>query len=304
MDEKLNNIELPNVTYKLRRHELGRYDGYELMLHPQLVPVIKKLALKKPNWTFCCESEREKRDEDTLVFEGVSITENGRSAGSISTGTKWKRGSGNIPAFQLVNHTIKKERGPSNTITTTKEDVAFKTALKKFGAKDDGTVLKEKVSEARDIFNMVSNNHSYFTIYSRGLTQSNDKITMCNSMVNFIQDNEEAFLKQLPAGLEPTYNALMDNKQKAEVVNTVGLWKGVKKDITVYIDNDKWRVYNLAGTCDHWTFDSDSDAIPDHVKRKVGMLKLVENQYVIANVGLRIDETLFVITPAEAPENE
>jgi hypothetical protein len=296
MDEKLDNIELPNITYKLRRHELGRYDGYKLMLHPQLVPLIKKLALKKPNWTFCCECEQEKRNEDTLVFEEVRIIENNRDAGSIATGTKWRRRGGTV--------TIKKERGPSNTITTTKEDVAFKTALKKFGAKDDGTVLKEKVKEAQGIFNMVSTNHSYFTIYSRGLTQSNDKVTMCNSMINFIQDNEKAFLKQLPVGLQPTYNALMDNKQKAEVVNTVGSWKAAKKDITVYIDNDKWRVYNLAGTCDHWTFDSDSDAIPDHVKRKVGILKLVENQHVVANVGLRIDETLFVITPAEAPENE
>ena len=40
-----------------------------------------------------------------------------------------------------------------------------------------------------------------------------------------------------------------------------------------------------------------SEELPDFVRRGVGMLKLVEPRHAISNVGVRVDDTTFVVIP-------
>ena len=47
-----------------------------------------------------------------------------------------------------------------------------------------------------------------------------------------------------------------------------------------------------------------SEELPDFIRRGVGMLKLVENQTLITNIGFRVDENTFVVLPQSEEKHE
>ena len=40
-----------------------------------------------------------------------------------------------------------------------------------------------------------------------------------------------------------------------------------------------------------------SDELPDFMRRAIGLLKLVEDKQVVANVGIRVNETTYLVAP-------
>jgi hypothetical protein len=299
---KFVNIDLPNVTLAPRRRELGWYDNKELWLQEELVPLIKMLAIKKPDWTFECQDYVNQTSPNAVIFTDVIVKERNRKAGHIDITHVYRR-LRRVMRYRVIHDSIKKERGDQHTLTTSKVDQAFKLALKHFGAKTDAQVLDEKNNEITQAFRSVSGQNSVSGVVQKyiGSVAGNKLFSL---MSTYIQNHEKDFMSMLPTDLHKTYTDYFQGFDKHKIVHTVTQQYEDKKTIMVFIDNDKWRIYNLHGTCDHETYNSDSDDIPEHVRRKVGMLKLVDNQHVIANVGYRMNETSFLITSADAPENE
>ena len=84
--------------------------------------------------------------------------------------------------------------------------------------------------------------------------------------------------------------------RKMEIVHSVDYETG----IAVYLEDGKWYTAwfeKQTKTLQVLTYDEDSATIPEHVRNKVGMLKLIDAGNVIENVGMRVQDNLFLITP-------
>ena len=116
-----------------------------------------------------------------------------------------------------------------------------------------------------------------------------------------IEANEDAFLDQMPQQIKHTYELHVKAKDKVRIVSSVGKYFDAKKDITVFIEGGKWHVNDpntqIPPETGVTTYEADSDKIPEHIRMKVGMLKLVDDHHVIQDVGLRIDASLYRVTP-------
>ena len=47
-----------------------------------------------------------------------------------------------------------------------------------------------------------------------------------------------------------------------------------------------------------------SETLPEHIKKNVGLLKLVENNMVLSNIGMKLNETTFFVVPPVSSEVE
>ncbi|NDB70486.1 MAG: hypothetical protein EB015_21265 [Methylocystaceae bacterium] len=121
-------------------------------------------------------------------------------------------------------------------------------------------------------------------------------------VVAFLQEHEDEIAEPLSAEHKQEFSKVTQLLRKMEIVHSVNYETG----IVVYLENDKWYTawYENDATRQSptkmlqvLTYDEDSATIPEHVRNKVGMLKLIDAGNVIENVGMRVQDNLFLITP-------
>ena len=201
--------------------------------------------------------------------------------------------------YSIESHNISKQRGDRNTQNTADVKQATKIALACLKAKSDSEVFREKMRHSSDIAKSVFHQFGMYNMVAN--MTAHDKLKLLENMFDYIEATEDAFLDQMPPQIKHTYELHVKAKDKVRIVSSVGKYFDAKKDITVFIEGGKWHVNDPntqipPDTC-VTTYESDSDKIPEHIRMKVGMLKLVDDHHVIQDVGLRIDASLYRVTP-------
>jgi uncharacterized protein YifE (UPF0438 family) len=277
---KLSNIDNVNV-YGDDKYFKPEYAEYTL--DPKLVPLISKLAKKMLGvWEF--KATQKYRGENE--FDSVDVLHDGQDAGSIYLGGTYRR-RGRVDVFELTHHSIKKERGSANTIKTSKEDAAYRLVRKHFGAKSLVTVMREHHEHLK---NVLSSN-SISTNVAHAMRNLDIQIA------EFITSNEETFLKTLVSEEERN---IYEHIEKT--LNKYNIVRSVKHEdmVVVRVDGNKLYAQDMGSNDkDIVTYADDDSEIPEFMRRKLGMLKLVENGHVIKDVGIKINDNVFGITPEE-----
>ena len=300
--KQLENINLPNVTYKVIANDPHAYDDLPFSLNPDMVEWIKTLALKKPDLEFRAIDHSSQGVEGAryLVFRGIEVYEGGRLAGRLYANQRWlSRQRKHGVQYSIESHNISKQRGDRNTQNTADVKQATKIALACLKAKSDSEVFREKMRHSSDIAKRVFHQFGMYNMVAN--MTAHDKLKLLENMFDYIEATEDAFLDQMPPQIKHTYELHVKAKDKVRIVSSVGKYFAANKDITVFIEGGKWHVNDpntqIPPETAVKTYEADSDKIPEHIRMKVGMLKLVDDRHVIQDVGLRIDASLYRVTP-------
>lgn len=281
---QLENVEFPKETDKNGIEVVAIMDTY-------LAPLVEKLALAHPEWQFKSHHCRKNYSKGIngadfgMEIERVKVMDKYEELGLLGTDytTTGKR-------FWVSNHRTEKMRERGSGMKTIHLDKACKHVEKYFGRKNSN----EKIEQAEDQAHQVVNNAVTSTYYP----MRNVWVDFEDVARQFVNDNLDTFRSYVQTNTDVTSTALAKLDTLPERITE---WQGCRDIQEVHRKNEHTLVFldgmNYIVKHKNQVEVKTSEELPDYVRRGVGMLKLVENQQAITNVGVRVDDATFVVIP-------
>lgn len=304
----------PNITF--RKHEFKKPDGttYEVpsTFEPDLKEFVEALAGKYPTWEFVETSSytkwREVLDFATNTKYSEALEEQVRElevfdAGKEKLGTIGKEGWGQRK-LTITNNRIRQQLERGREFKTSDAKKAVKLVDKHFYGKTKAEHLLDDYKIAREAIGDYSREKRY------GVNHVWD--SMAKSAMEFVAKNFDAYMhmmQTLPTEVQSHNSRLAKFPELLEDYhNSLAFLKGIddKQAVMVSIKGDEYAtVKNNSQLYEAPDLEIDireRDAIKDHIKRSVGMLKLLEPKQAITGVGLKCTDTIFMVI--DKPNNE
>ena len=293
LEYKFVTLTLPNIQFKIKKDRLIRSTNPDdVRIMPHVKPFVEKLAMKHPQWQFVnsprgwniCHDRDEKLE--FVEVDEFDIYANKELLGSIGS----DHGRNGARVFTMTNERIRKVRERGSATKTKDLDKAIKIFGKMFGAKSVHERIEEVVAGAENITRAVFSDRSYAfsRVYDRLGKHLQDHI-----MDNLQEFTDIALTKNFPQDLANSLpNLYAEFKTTEEIYRCLDDKKG---DVVLIHGND-YAVTNL-NEANRETKIYSTDNLPPHIKRGVGMLKLVEKEHFISGIGTKVSDTSFYIIP-------
>lgn len=243
-------------------------------LIPFLEDVIKELARTNPDWTFHSNATTEARKI------GISCGQEG--LGTISADTKYVRGERSY-VFCIEGWRIDKMRQRGSGIQTSKPKEVFKAIKKYIYPLTKQEHFDRGFSEAHHIISL-----EYRVAVQ---TVSNRTYELRPAFIRFTQSRWKEFVETLDQTEKGHAMNLLEYQQKANAAKKLFDEVDNKKCLTVHLTDGKYTVQQGEVLQDY-----ESASLPEHIRTKVGLLKLVEEKEVLPEVGVRVGN-VYVIRP-------
>jgi hypothetical protein len=274
------------MTYeniKLKKHDKFGEGEKESIIDPFLKSFIEKLALKYPQWTF--EEEHCNNNHDTKTYEAYrfKVLDKREVLGTIDK--EYIHGGGGW-RYCVDNDRINGVRERGRGMKTIHEDKAIKHVGKFFGKKN----VNEKFSEATQVIsNTLGNVHNQ---KRWDLSHKWEKVQ--SHAQKFVIENYAQFAsgitdKTVVTNLEKLPTSFAEFSSVDAMQNALRLGDAY----IVFIDGLNYSVKKGKDPLEVKA----SEELPDFMRRAVGLLKLVEDNQVIDGVGVRANETTFLVMP-------
>lgn len=281
-------IKLDNVILEMK--DDGQGGKVESVVDTFIQPLIERLALNHPQWKFEAEytTRRHTENGSTWTIERMKVTDKYEVLGQI--GIDYVRTG---KRFYINNHRVADLRERGSGVKTIHLDKAIRHVEKFFGRKN----IDEKLNEARQNANQALDNIARGKHYSfMGVWRSVESLgqqVLLEHMQEFMaatnDTHKQVEIERFPIAFTE-YNHANNVRDMAQSGKTY----------LVFIDGMNYSV--ALGQSQPKIMSSEE--LPDFIRRGVGMLKLVENQVMISNIGFRVDEHTFVVLPPSEEEHE
>ncbi len=243
--------------------------------------LIVNLATTHPLWNFVVTDVR---SYDKTIRK-VTVYQHGEDLGYI----EWEYFRGDY-GFEVGNDRIDKARERARAYKTHDEKKALAAVRKNFTPKN----ISERVVEAEQQARKLLNDQSY------------QKRREYQSQTHTVEKHAVEFVKsiwsQYEAYMEAQGNAhILEKWREAEVeMKTLGdLAEAFGKDRSaLVVKTDGGYIVKTGDKIEMM----DDTTLPHHVRVKLGMLKLVEDEHFIAGIGGKVKTDVFVLTPEEGEE--
>jgi hypothetical protein len=274
------------MTYaniELKEHDrFGDGIKRQSTIDPFLKDLVEQLALKYPQWTFVEAGSTAMAVNKEYLAHRFDVKDKREVLGTID-----KDYCSNGYRFRIDNHRIEGMRERGSGMKTIHLNKALKHVDKFFGKKN----VTEKITEARrnveNVLSQVDNEKGWRLRGTWGSMESQARDFVVNNYQAFIDSvvDKNIVAKQLE--VLPT--------QVAEYNATQHLINMLKNNnaFIVFIDGVNYSVQKGKDPLEI----KQSDELPDFIRRAVGLLKLVEDNQVISGVGLRVNESTFLVLP-------
>lgn len=261
-------LGLPNVQIEVPV-EVGTPDPLPVITS-FMAALINPLAMRHPEWRFVASF-------NTSTVSSFFVYQGKEQLGRISSG--WR---GYSSTYDITNHRTSKVRMRSDSIQTKDPNKAAKTVEKYFANRSFAEVLAERGGKLRQHVGVIKYNAE--AEVSRTL----------NLLKEPLENMAEAewgslYLKLQQFGLKPTVN-----------LETLPEKFLRRKKVNEFVASKPWKVTVHNGK--HLVTPDDRhaslfvvDEIPDHLKRNLGLLKLVEDNTFVPDVGFKLNDTTFMV---------
>ena len=278
----MKTLELSNVYVdpKLHTNAMSIYGVY-----PLIDSVVYKLATLNPLWKFVAE-DRHIRTNNDYYISGFSVSQDGEVIGQISTSIMGGRGR----VISISNDRIAKARERSNVYRTDNPDKAIAMAKKTFTKMN----RPERFEKAQELAERT---------LSRGQWNKDREVTNHRQFFNsalFDWAKTEgfiAFMEYLHKCNLPHKDKIYEAKEKVDTlslelhtIERVQKEYGDNKTALVVRDGGKYMV-RMGAEVNLY----DDSSLPENLRMKLGMLKLVEAEQYLSDVGCRISGEIFVL---------
>jgi len=281
---QLENVEFPKDTDKNGIEVVATMDTY-------LAPLVEKLALAHPEWQFKSHHCRKfygthaSGADFAMVVERVRVMDKYEELGLLGTDY-----TSNGKRFWVSNHRVEKMRERGSGIKTIHLDKACKHVEKYFGRMNHSEMLERAMQKTQDVVYQANNQISFPLRSTWGFIEGKAR--------DFVVDNLEAFKNYMQSNLANTReleeaSRLPDLMTEYRGIQAIQSSVNSRQHILVLLDGMNYIVKHASNQVEVKA----SEELPDHVRRGVGMLKLVEVNQAITNVGIRVDENVFALLP-------
>lgn len=277
----MNMMELQQLTVKESYVSAGYTKETLKAPSVKFSNLITTLATTKPLWRFVVTDVR---SYDKHVGE-ITVFQHGEELGFIS----WKYFRGEY-GFEIGNDRIEKARERTRAYRTQDDKKALTAIKKTFSPKNVG----ERVEAAADQAQRLINNQ----MWEKNRAWQGHRHTISQKMAEFVETVTDQFQTYLRNRNE---FHLYEKAQEAEVeMKTLNdLHKNMGKcAIVVQVDGGY-----IVKTGDKVEM-MDDTTLPHTMKAKLGMLKLVDDEHFITNVGGKVKADVFMLTPEEEGESK
>ena len=278
-DASRNLIGRPNVSVDADDSKGGTVPHTQA----QIYDTLDMLVSSKPNWRFVA-TDFVRPDSITRVYTDFNIYEDDEFLGKVTITHK-----GRSYKIKVSNDRINaaRERG---TGYYTEDPVKAQLRIRKTFFKANNDERVEKAAEIAE--SLLKKEHQ-----SKAWEYRHAKDALLDKAGDFAAKNMEAYLQAYPN--------LLPKKDKYDDARAN---YGVVKKVREAFDNGKSVVVAFDGT--HYIVKSEEgiktlsdEALPYEIRRKLGLLKLVQDGQMISDVGCRVDGAIFVLLP-EVKEQE
>jgi hypothetical protein len=272
----INPLKLSNVVLSSKAQQHFTSMKSEPRVHKTISKLIFDLAVEKPLWIFTATD---------VAVDGVHefvITQEGEELGTISK--TWYRGNNSIA---LTNERISAQRERSNSYRTADPTKALLTAKKMFVRKNSSELIKESKKKAFDVMRNIK--------WNKERSIRNDEATVCDAQLAFARGTGYAMFIEHTKGVHDTKTLKAVGNMETHRLDMMSI-----EAISSQFDDDKTALVVLTNgkylvlVGDAASIYNDHE-LPDNIRGKLGLLKLVEKEHVVSGMGCRVSDEVFVV---------
>ena len=278
-------LGMPNILFEQRKGGSTNAEPVttaNTTIHPFMLPLMKRLAQARPQWKFVTYRRSISDTSSTIKFN-ISMFD--VYEGSAKLGRIWKSYENRGDVISIDNDRMSSSRQRGSCHTTQDLTKAFKLVTKNFHGPTIDELVQKTLEETSGSVGMLQARHrKEFDIKYNNLSNFLEKYTM----------NNWEHIKQLAidAGISPmTLDGMAESYQAKLATDEIAVSLGTGKGATVMLRGDEYVVV-INGV----TSIFDTDHLPPHIKRSLGILKMVENHTYIEGHGARVDKDKFFIS--------
>jgi hypothetical protein len=269
-------MELSNID----THKHGKVDE----VHQTINQVVYRLATLNPLWTFRV------RDIST-TFQGVKVAmgfdvlDQGERLGTIARTYR-----GNLNVIGISNDRIAKGRSRGDTYHTADAEKAILKAKKLFFRLKPDERIAQASKDATDVMSS--------QLWSRERIKAQEENTIQRAALDYLKGSGLAhFLEyintQPPSISTPILKAVEKVEEvRVEMLTIETIRQRFAKEETALVIKDSGKY--LVKVRDNVQL-YDDNTLPHEMRSKLGMLKLVEAETFLSNVGCRVNDEVFVL---------
>jgi hypothetical protein len=279
----MNTLELSNVVFN---EELEKHRSKVVGVHPIIEPVVSRLATLNPLWTFVAMGRSYSMGDNYKVSDFV-VKLDGEVLGTIGMSYMGSRGQ----VIAIANDRIGKGRQRSDSYRTQDAEKAVLMAKKMFGKMNPN----ERIQKAKDAAERVVTRASW----NKERERNNHKGMVQGEMLRWAESKGYAMFLEFveKEASNTTRNTISNSIEKLEVLDTemktiekVQEQFGNNKTALVVKDLGKYLV-KVGDKVDMY----DDNTLPQDMRMKVGMLKLVEDEQYLTDIGCKVTSEIFVL---------
>ena len=283
----MNTLSLSNVVVGEDLQKSMDKEGLKLSgVYAMLDPVISRLASLNPLWTFVINSSAPSMGS-SRVASNFMVKLDGEELGSIGLSYMGNRGK----VIAISNDRIGKGRQRSDSYRTQDADKAILMAKKMFGKMNPS----ERIQKAKDAAERVVSRASWNKERERTQHQSLVK----NEMLAWVETKGLAtFMEFIKAEAIPSLkHKVTTSMEKVVLLDTeMRTIEKVQEDFSnnktalIVKDLGKYLV-KIGDKVDLY----EDNTLPLDMRMKMGMLKLVEDEQYLTDVGCKVSSEIFVL---------
>jgi hypothetical protein len=289
-DYHVTDEGLPNVL--CQRDKGQEYKA--CIVNPTLYPVVLELNKKKPQWEFIGAPTHSMNVNGVVkpVMAILHVLEKNEKLGVISIASRYTR-RGVKTVIELSNERIREARSRSGGFKTQSVAAAVTKALKMFRPE----TYVERMRKASEIVESFAHRNAKAEVGDADMAYDIFAASVKNAITKepYLEPLMEIAKRNAAPEQLPFLDNMVSSQHKSE--NASKLYKAVtaKRGVTVLLLGENYVVSNKDELKSYTT-----DTLPDWIKPKLGMLKLLEGSQGVANVGIRANNTTFFIVEDEA----
>jgi len=283
----MNTLSLSNVVVGEDLQKSLDKEGMKMSsVYDMLDPVVNRLASLNPLWTFVINSSGHGSGNNRIAM-GFSVKLDGEELGTIGVSYMGQRGK----VIAISNDRIGKGRQRSDSYRTQDADKAILMAKKMFGKMNPN----ERINKAKDAAERIVTRASWNKERERTQHQSLVK----NEMLAWVETKgHDMFMKYIKIEAIPSLkHKVTTSMEKVVLLDTeMQTIERVQKDFSdnktalVVKDPGKYLV-KIGDKVDLY----DDNTLPLDMRMKMGMLKLVEDEQYLTDVGCKVSSEIFVL---------
>ena len=278
----MNTLKLSNVTFCA---ELEKHRDKVAGVYGLIDPVINRLATLNPLWMF--EAQSRYNVQNGFLVSDFIVKLDGEHLGNIGTSYMGQKGT----VICISNDRIGKNRQRSNSYRTSDADKAVLMAKKMFGKMNPA----ERLQKAKEAAERVVSRASWNKERERTQYQS----ILKNEMLAWVENRGYQLFREFidKEALLSTKKQVLQAEEKVQVLDTE--MKTIERVQEDFSNNKTALVVKDAGKYLVRIGDNvelyDDNSLPLDIRMKMGMLKLVQDEEYLTDVGCRVTSEIFVL---------